>query len=310
MNKFRNFFQFQQEFADNAKCHEYLKELRWEGKPECPHCGSEHYYAFSDGHTYKCKACQKKYNVLIGSIFENTKIPLNKWFWAIYVATSHKKGISSCQLARDIKVQQRTAWFMLHRLRESFREENGMFSSKIVEVDETYLGGKEKNKHLNKKVEKQQGRPTTTKGKTPVLGIIERGGQVYAESLTKKKDTLIPKIREKVETGTTVITDEFSGYKDLKYYYTHKSINHSQKIYVDGEVHTNTIEGFFSHIKRSVIGVYHFVTPRHLNRYCGEWAFRYNTRKFNDTDRFEASIKKTVGKRLTYKWLTAKHNWT
>ena len=307
MESFNNFFDFQKRFSNNDTCRAYLEHLRWDGKVICPFCKSEKHYSFKDGRTYKCAECLKKYNVLIGSIFENTKIELSKWFWAVYIASSHKKGISSAQLARDIDVQQKTAWFMLHRIRESLRTKGSVFT-KTVEIDETFVGGKETNKHLSKRKKKTTGRSTQTK--VPVLGILERGGEVYAEALPSlRSKTIYPIIEEKIAPGAEIMTDDFGGYVKLSGKYSHFVINHSEGSYGKGQIHTNTIEGFWSLLKRGIYGIYHFASPRHLNRYCGEFAFRYNTRGMNDTQRFNVTIARTFGKRLTYKWLTAKYNW-
>lgn len=194
MKKFSNLLELTQVFNTEDKALKHLKEIRWHGKPYCPHCGNKKVYEFKDGKLYKCASCRKKFTVIVGTIFEDSKIPLRKWFIAIYLITSHKKGISSLQLSKDIGVTQKTAWFILHRLRlatktKSFNEP----LKNTVEVDETYIGGKERYKHLSKRKKKTQGRCAETK--TPVLGLVERDGKIKAFKIDNvKRNTLHKKI--------------------------------------------------------------------------------------------------------------------
>ncbi len=307
--RYTNFFEFQQVYATNDKCREHLESLRWKDGPRCPHCGHDKYYKFENGKTYKCarRECRKKYNVFIGTVFENTKIPLNKWFWAVYIATSHKKGISSAQLARDIFVQQKTAWFMLHRIREMLTPNNEQFRN-TVEIDEAYIGGKERNKHAKKRQKEQQGFGRSG-SKTAVLGIVERGHEVYARKVNQTDlETLKPIIESKVEPGATIMTDEWRAYEHLSVKFDHMVIKHSDGIYVAGKIHTNTIEGFWSLLKRGIVGIYHFVSFKHLDAYCNEFTFRYNTRRLNDFQRFELAMVRAAGRRITYKELTRFHH--
>ena len=254
---------------------------------------------------YKCanSQCYKKFTVLVGTFFENTKIPLSKWFITLYLATAHKKGLSSLQLSRDIDVTQKTAWFMLHRIREMLNNNAPQMLEGTIEVDETFIGGKNKNRHANKKVKDSQGR--SVKDKTPVLGLFERDGELTTKVIkdTSKK-TIQPIINEKVKKDSELISDDWKAYKGLKKNFNHKVINHSQKEYVIGHIHTNTIEGFWSLLKRGIIGIYHNVSDKHLEKYCNEFSFRYNTIDLNEQDRFDKSISQCNG-RLKYKQLIA-----
>ena len=238
-------------FSDEITCFKHLGSLRWQnGKPNCPYCGCETSYKFSDEKTYKCKDCKKKYNAKIGTIFEDTKIPLKKWFVAIWLITSHKKGISSLQLSKDIGVTQKTAWFMLHRLREASETEE--FKQPIgdkVEVDETYISGLERFKHNSKK--NKEHKEEVLKLKLLFWVWLREKKLVKAFVMENVKSQSIQShIAKHITWGSNIMTDEFRAYRGLKLLYVHNIVNHSEKIYVNGEVHTNTIEGFWSHLKR------------------------------------------------------------
>jgi transposase-like protein len=269
--------------------------MRWQGKPICPHCGHDEAFKFSNGIHYKCRACRQKFTVTIGTIFEDTKIPLRKWFIAIYIFTSHKKGISSCQLAKDLGITQKSAWHMLHRIRFAFGINEPTELTDTVEVDETYIGGKRKGK---------RGRGAA--GKTAVLGLVERKGRVYARPVSSiNAKTLQDIVRERVEPGSRVVTDELSSYKGLEKQYSHDTIRHADGIYVAGDIYTNTIEGYWSLLKRGIFGIYHQVGSQHLHRYCAEFGFRYNSRKSGEVARFNGALKNCDG-RLMFKTLTGK----
>lgn len=301
---FKNLLDLLDYYEDEAICRQLLEEQRWNGKPVCPHCGHDKVYRTDRG--FKCadKKCYKKFSVTVGTVFENTKIPLRIWFAAIYVCTSHKKGIASHQLAKDLGITQKTAWFLMHRIREMLKEKAPQMLKNVVEADETYIGGKEKNKHQSKKTEGVQGRSTKTK--TAVFGITERGGDVVAYSVEHVDTaTLQGGIEKYVEKGATVNTDEWGAYNGLSENYTHEVVNHGAKEYAREFSHTNNIESFWALLKRGIVGIYHHVSPKHLDRYCNEFSYRYNTKKAKDADRFFASLKRTHG-RLTYKRLINK----
>lgn len=289
---------FQKQFPDEASCLGFLEEQRW-GKDStnryCPHCGSLKTYKFTDGKLFKCGDCRKKFTALVGTMFSDSHVPLQKWLYAIYLNTSLKKGISSVQLARYLDVTQKTAWFMLQRIRNSVEQvgQSELLGNKIVEADETYVGGK---KHDGKR-----GRGAS--GKTPVVGLVERKGDIRLEAT---KDTtavsLIEIIKNNVMAGATVMTDEYRPYNHVaKLGYAYERVNHSAKVFAVGRVHTNTIEGAWSHFKLSIRAIYIGVSAKHLQKYCAEYEYRYNTRGLNDSDRFYRWFEYVNGKNLRYK---------
>jgi len=287
-----NLIEFQQHFKDEQACADYLASARWNEKPVCPHCEHEGVYHIKTRNIYKCKKCRKQFSVRTGTIFEESRLPLQKWFLAIYLLTSMKKGIPSTQMAKYLGITQKSAWFMLQRIRYAAgcKSFNAPLKN-IVEVDETYMGGKKKRG--------KRGRGAA--GKTAVAGQIERKGEVRCTAIPNVKSaTLVPLIRDNVQIGATIMSDEFYSYNRLtKNGYTHKKVHHARREYVCGDVHTNTIEGFWSHMKRGVTGVYLQVSKKHLQKYCDEYAYRYNSKSMTDFERFSDWFGRCTGK-LTY----------
>ena len=266
-------------FSNEDKCKQAIVESRWSnGDIICPYCGQHHCNKRSDGR-FCCSKCHKNFSEKVGTIFENTKISLTKWFLAMYLIYSHKKGISSHQLAMDIEVTQKTAWFILQKIRTLFAQDDSIALSGDVECDEAYIGGKEKNKHESKKTQGTQGRSTKTK--SPVFGMVQRGGNVVAIKCDKTEvSTLLPIIGQFVAEGSTIHTDELNSYNAIdSTKYTHKVVNHGKKEFVKGSDFTNTIEGFWGTLKRMIEGIYHFVSSKYLQRYVDEAVYRYNNRR-------------------------------
>ena len=282
-------------FDSEAKCKQAIAQQRWgDGEAVCPYCGCTHTYTCTDGR-YSCPNCKRKFNVTVGTIFENTKLSLRKWFMAMYLVSSTKKGVSSHQLARDLAVTQKTAWFILHKVRGLYGITDEIELDGKVEMDEMYLGGRETNKHESKKVEGTQGRSTKTK--TPIFGMIQRDGKVVAMKVENTQGaTLLPIVEQFVESGATTYTDELSAYNGLsKKGYNHLFVSHKQREYVRAnDIHTNSIEGFWAHFKRVVFGTYHCVSKDYLPRYIDEQTYRWNTREEKASVRFHDMFKKAV----------------
>jgi transposase-like protein len=297
--EFKSIFDLLKAFPNEQSCIDHLERLRWSEAITSPFDENSKVYKCA-GNKYKCKSTGKYFNVRTNTIFDNTKIPLQKWFLALYVFSSHKKGISSHQLAKDISVTQKSAWFLLHRLRYAFDHPNFKDTlGNIVEIDETFVGGAASNKHANKKNRNENG--GTLHEKQPVLGMIERDGNVIAKVVpNRNKETILPIIYGTVEQDTIVMTDEYTAYKDLKHDYTHLRVNHGAKEYVNQMAHTNGIENFWSHLKRGIDGIYHWVSKGHLQSYVDEFSFRFNTRKFDTQTRFDFILSGVTNTRLTY----------
>lgn len=315
------------EFKSESKARQWLEAIRWPRGPVCPHCGSEskdHYKLEGEAHRdglYKCKDCREQFTVTVGTVFERSKVKLNVWLQAMHLMCSSKKGISSKQLERMLGVTYQTAWFMSHRIREAMKAPGGMFSTggNTVEADETYVGGKETNKHRSKRTGVNPG----GKGKQMVFALVDRDTkQVRSFHLPSvNAANLRPVLNAQIDTANTrLMTDGEGQYRILApMFKSHDAVNHSGGEYVRGDAHTNTVEGYFSILKRGVIGTFHHVSPHHLQRYVQEFDFRYNHREtrtkdaagnvikggFTDSERTIELAKGIGGKRLTYRRINA-----
>jgi len=301
-------------FTDADKAREHLKAQRWPDGPYCPHCGNvdQARIAKMEGKAhrpglYNCRECRKQFSVTVGTVFERSKVPLNKWLLATYLLTSSKKGMSAHQLHRMIGVTYKTAWFMFHRIREAMapaKGEGGPLGGegKIVEADTTYIGGKEKNKHVGKRNAKNIG----GQGKQIVHALVERGGRVRSDHIANiSGKTLRPVVMTQVDRKSSLMTDTAGGYMKLgKEFARHEMVDHGALEYVRGDAHSNTVESYFSILKRGVIGTYHQVSEAHLKRYLAEFDFRHNERSalgVSDAERADKALKGISGKRLTYR---------
>lgn len=278
-------------FPTQADCIKYLETVKWQGAPICPYCGGIKSSPMPKEHRHHCNDCNTSYSVTVGTIFHKTKIDLQRWFLAVTLILNAKKGISARQLARDLDVNKNTAWYMAMRIRKSMIQQRQLLQG-IVEMDECYIGGKPRKGKKNDDGPPKRGRGTK---KTPVVGMAERGGSVTAKVATKKQlkgKSLSDLVRWSVDTQNSVlITDEYKGYLGIKRFMPHKVINH-QVWYVDGDIHTNTIEGFWALLKRGIVGQFHKVSIRHLPKYLDEFCFRYNHR--NDSDMWALAIANAV----------------
>lgn len=324
---FKNLVQLQKHFNSELICIEYIEKQRWNGKPECPHCGSEHHYRTStrlkhpELAGYKdfwCKACNKKFTTLTGSIYASTKINLVQWISAVYLITAHKKGISSIQLGKDLGVTQKTAWFILHRIRESLKA-NGLDTMKgTIEADETYLGRKYRSDYKGlseEQIDYIKAHKSSTRNKGAILGLADRAtGEIRVFAFGENNgENVFPVIREHVEAGSNLHTDETKLYNRLEGEYKRSSVAHNKrewaKTTITGErIHTNHVENFWSVMKRGVYGIYHQISYKHLQAYCNEFSYRYNSREIGDADRFELAVAKCGSARLTYPQLINKED--
>jgi len=295
-------------FSNPDNCIDYLAIRRWPNGVTCPTCGSDKVKFNPARRVWQCSShhSKRQFSVKVGTIMEDSPITLDKWLMAMWMVTNCKNGVSSYEIARDIKVTQKSAWFMLHRIRLAMQDD--FFGSKLsgeVEVDETFIGGKARNMHISER--KRRITATGTKDKTAVMGILERGGKVRATVVpNRKRAALQEQVRKHVQAGSALYSDALKSYIGLEADYAHQVVDHATE-YVDGRVHTNGLENFWSLLKRGISGTYVSVEPFHLFRYLDEQMFRYNNRKdLDDAGRFDLAVLQILGKRLTFAQLTGK----
>jgi transposase-like protein len=298
-------------FADADKARQHLEATRWPNGPVCPHCGVVSEATYVGGKAaragcYQCNACREQFTVTVGTVFERSKVPLNKWMLASYMMSASKKGVSALQLSRQLAVTYKTAWFMAHRLREAMAIPADSSplggEGKIVEADATFIGGKEKNKHKTKRNPKNIG----GKGKAIVHTLVERGGRVRSHHLANLTgDTLRPVLVKNASRKSALMTDTAGGYHNVgKEFARHEMVDHGADEYVRGDAYSNTAEGVFSILKRGVYGTFHSISEAHMHRYLAEFDFRYSNRialGVDDTMRTDEMLRGIGGKRLTYR---------
>ncbi len=291
-------------FSDIEVCTEFVAQMRWSDGPVCERCGGMEHSYLSTRRLWKCKACKRQFSVKVGTIFEDSPLGLDKWLPAVWLIANSKNGISSHELGRSLGVTQKSAWFMLHRIRLALQTGSFDKIDGIAEVDETFIGGKARNMHKAERARKITG--TGGKDKAIVVGALERGGKVRASvALDRTAPTLQGYVRDSVTEGATVYTDSLNSYTGLERDYQHATVDHAVA-YVDGQVHSNGIENFWSLLKRGLHGTYISVEPFHLFRYLDERVFTFNTRDLTDLGRFAVALGSASGRRLTYTELTGK----
>ena len=288
-------------FSDELFCVHFIASLRWpDSKAFCPKCGQANNHFMESRRVWQCKIkdCKKQFSVKQGTIFEDSAITLDKWLIAMWLIVNAKNGISSYELHRAIGITQKSAWFVLHRIRTAMQVGSIERLSGEIEVDETFVGGLGKNMHRSKR--KELNIKPGGSSKTAVMGMVQRRGRVKAKVIKRTtRETLHGEIEASVEAGSTVMTDEFPAYRQMSEDYIHEVVNHSRE-YVKGNIHTNSIENFWSLLKRTIKGTYISVAPEHLQAYVTEQVFRYNEREGNDQQRFVALLESISGKKLTY----------
>lgn len=288
-----NIPQLYKQFPTQLDCIKHLETVRWNDTPTCPYCNSTKQTPVKKENRYHCNNCNTSFSVTVGTIFHKTRLDLQKWFLAVSLVLNAKKGYSARQLGRDIDVTKDTAWRMFMQIRKAMVEQRELMTG-IVEADETYIGGKEKNKHADKKQKGGQGGAN----QTSVVGVLQRDGKVVAKKVNDTtKKTLKRFITDNVTKGSTLATDEYRGYNGMDAHYEHLRVNHKAKQYVKGVAHTNSLEGFWSLFKRGIVGQYHQISDRYVDKYLNEFCFRYSNRNVDSNVTFDLVINRSLNLR-------------
>jgi len=317
--EFNSLLELMNYFDTEEKCLQYIEQIRWNGSPVCTTCFSEKIYRFKDGKRLKCADCKTEFTAKVGTIFQNSKLPMIKWFMGMYLVSCHKKGISTYDLADDLEITQKTAWFLQQRIRKLLEQDDTIILEGTVQCDESFVGGKNKNRHKDKKVRNSQGRSFIDK--TPVLGMVQqqeteiverehkiiKGRTVKEKRITKKAfvkckviastqaEAIQPVLKDNIKEGSKIYTDEWKGYNGTENHFDRSYVDHGKGQYVNGEVTSNAAENVWSQLKRSIFGIHHWVSKKHLQKYVDECTFKFNTCKFNNGHRINLMMANISG---------------
>ena len=302
IDSFNSLIQLSNYLSSEEKCMQFIEDWRWKGDIHCPHCGMDKVYRFKTRRIFKCSSCKHQFSAKSGTIFEKSLVPTKKWILAIYLVGANKRGITGLQLAKEIEVSNKTGWLLLHKIRKMMQPEYKEKLSGVIMSDETFVGGKNKNRHLGKKIKNNKGRSFVDK--TPVMGLMQVSGEVRCIVVPDTSNSSIhPVLKEHIEEKSILVTDEWMGYKGLRTKFNHQVVQHRLMQYKSKDGYTtNGVEGFWGSLKRTIIGGYNWISRKHMQKYADEIAFRFNTRTLDQSERF-ALMMGNLNRKLTYKQL-------